>query len=238
MTEAIQVGKLTITANQIIPLLAQYQMLPHLIRELTIDEAIKDIDINLTHEEKNLAQQHFYKQHQINSDADLQTWINRFAVTSEQLEGIITRPLKIEKFKLITWGSKVENYFVKRKSQLDRVIYSLLRTPNPEIAQELYFRIQAQETTFAEVAQQYSQGPEAQTGGLVGPVELGSLHPNLGQIFLISKPGQLWSPTKLENWFLIIRLEKFIPAQLDKAMEGRLLNELFEIWLREKITNH
>jgi parvulin-like peptidyl-prolyl isomerase len=232
MTEAIQVGKLTITANQIIPLLAQYQMLPHLIRELTIDEAIKDI--NCTAEEKNLAQQQFFRQHQINSDADLQTWINRFAVTSEQLEGIITRPLKIEKFKQANWASKVENYFVKRKSQLDRVIYSLLRTPNPEIAQELYFRIQAQETTFAEVAQQYSQGPEAQTGGLVGPVELGSLHPNLAQMLLISKPGQLWHPTKLENWFLIIRLDKFIPAQLDEAIQGRLLNELFEIWLREK----
>ncbi len=237
MTEAIQVGKLTITANQIIPLLAQYQMLPHLIRELTIDEAIKDIDINLTHEEKTLAQQHFYKQHQINSDADLQLWMARVGVNSQQLETIITRPLKIEKFKLITWGSKFENYFVKRKSQLDRVIYSLLRSPSPEIAQELYFRIQAGEATFTELAKEYSQGPEAQTGGLVGPVELGSLHPNLAQMLLISKPGQLWHPTKLENWFLIIRLEKFIPAQLDKAMEGRLLNELFEIWLREKKTD-
>jgi parvulin-like peptidyl-prolyl isomerase len=237
MTDAIQVGKLTITANQIIPLLAQYQMLPHLIRELTIDEAMKGVDINLTAEETNLANQHFYKQHQITSDADLQSWMGRFGVNPQQLESVITRPLKIEKFKQITFASKVENYFVKRKSQLDRVIYSLLRSPNPEIAQELYFRIQAGETTFTEAAKEYSQGPEAQTGGLVGPVELGSLHPNLAQMLLISKPGQLWHPTKLENWFLIIRLEKFLPAQLDKAMEGRLLNELFEIWLREKKTD-
>jgi len=48
----------------------------------------------------------------------------------------------------------------------------VIRTKDPGVAQELYFRIQAGEQSFAEVAREYSQGPEAYTCGLLGPVEL------------------------------------------------------------------
>ena len=36
------------------------------------------------------------------------------------------------------------------------------------------------------------RGQEAQTGGLIGPVELSVPHPALARILSISKPGQLW----------------------------------------------
>ena len=46
------------------------------------------------------------------------------------------------------------------------MVYSLIRSKDPGVAQELYFRIQEGENTFSELARQYSQGSEAQTGGL------------------------------------------------------------------------
>lgn len=51
----------------------------------------------------------------------------------------------------------------------------------------------------------------------------------------VSQNGQLWSPIRLGEWLLIVGLEKFIPAQLDEQMRQRLLNELFEAWLKEQI---
>jgi len=102
------------------------------------------------------------------------------------------------------------------------------------IAQELYFRIQAKENSFADLAREYSLGPEAQTGGLVGPVELNALHPVMVQMLSSSQPGQILPPTRIAEWFVILRLEKFIPAQLDESMKARLLNELFEAWLQEQ----
>jgi hypothetical protein len=35
---------------------------------------------------------------------------------------------------------------------------------------------------------------------------------------------------------VIIRLEKFMPAQLDESMRLHLINELFESWLAEQIS--
>jgi parvulin-like peptidyl-prolyl isomerase len=115
------------------------------------------------------------------------------------------------------------------------VIYSLIRTQEPGIAQELYFRIQEGEQSFADLAREYSQGSEAQTGGLIGPVELSVPHPVLAQMLRLSQPGQLCPPTRLGEWFLIVRLEKFIPAQLDASMRQRLLNECFNTWLSEQL---
>jgi parvulin-like peptidyl-prolyl isomerase len=51
----------------------------------------------------------------------------------------------------------------------------------------------------------------------------------------LSQPGQLCPPTRVGEWLVIVRLEKFIPAQLDDAMRRRLLTECFNIWLQEQL---
>ena len=233
MAQTLQVDNRTITPGEIIPLLASYQMLPCLWRELIIDSAIAPIELTL--EEHKSAQKQFYEKHQLTTPAECQAWGIRYGMTLQQLEALATRELRIEKFKVATWGGKLESYFLARKSKLDKVIYSLLRTNSAEIAQELYFRIQAGEQSFAELAREYSNGPEAQTGGLVGPVELSRPHPTLGKMLSISQPGQLWSPTRIGEWFAIVRLEKFLPASLDDAMRQQLLDSLFETWLAEQV---
>ncbi len=103
------------------------------------------------------------------------------------------------------------------------------------IAHELYFRIQEGEQSFAELAREHSEGSEADTGGLLGPVPLSQLHPAISKLLSISKPGQLWSPRAIGEWFVMVRLEKLIPAQLNEFMRRRLINELFENWLQEQI---
>ncbi|MEH2373059.1 peptidylprolyl isomerase [Nostoc sp.] len=239
MTEAIQIGNRTITVSELISLLANYQMLPQLQRELLIDEAIEQNSRSTnvaicTPEEVAQAKQQFYAEKQFKNEEDIQAWMAHQRLTPEQLEVITTRKLKIEKFKQATWGNKLESYFFQSKAKLDKVIYSLLRTQDVGIAQELYFRIQAKENSFADLAREYSLGPEAQTGGLVGPIELNALHPVMVQMLSSSQPGQILPPTRIADWFVILRLEKFIPAQLDEFMKGRLLNELYEIWLQEQ----
>jgi parvulin-like peptidyl-prolyl isomerase len=236
MTEAIQVGDRIINAEEIIPLLAGYQMLPQLLHEIFIDQAIAPI--SCTTEERANACQQFYQKNQLTSETNRQAWLSHYRMTQEQLEALATRGLRIEKFKQATWGPKLESYFINYKTKLDKVVYSLIRVKNAEVAQELYFRIQAGEQSFADLAREYSQGPEAQTNGLLGPVELGTPHPTLAQLLSISQPGQLWPPTRLDEWLVIVRLEKFIPAQLDESMRQQLLNRLFESWLQEQLNHY
>ncbi|GAB4184427.1 MAG: hypothetical protein Fur006_22010 [Coleofasciculaceae cyanobacterium] len=233
MDSVLRIGDRTITAEEIIPLLAGYQLLTPLLRELIIDQEIAAIDC--TSEELDQARKQFFEQNQITSEDAKQAWLTQRKMTAEQLEALASRGLKVEKFKQATWGHKLESYFLGRKAQLDRVIYSLIRSQDPGIIQELFFRIQEGEQSFAELAREYSQGPEAETGGLIGPVELSTPHPAVAQMLRLSKPGQLSPPTRLGEWFVIVRLEKFMPAQLDAPMRQRLLNECFATWLSEQL---
>ncbi|MEG4089853.1 peptidylprolyl isomerase [Microcoleus sp. Pol12B4] len=230
----LQIRNRTISGEEIVPRLASYQMLPQLYRESIIDEAIAPIDCSA--EEIVNASQQFYEQNQLIDETTQQLWLKKHGMSREFLERVfIPRLLKIEKFKHQTWHQKLESYFLQSKRSLDRVIYSLIRVKDPEVARELYFRIYEKEQSFAELAREYSQGPEAQVNGIVGPAELGTIHPHLAHLLAISRPGQLWHPIPVEGWLAIVRLETLIPAQFDLAMRQRLLRELFEIWVQEQM---
>ncbi|MBD2257434.1 peptidylprolyl isomerase [Pseudanabaena sp. FACHB-2040] len=233
MTDSLTVGDRNYSAEDIIPLLRQYGLMPQLIRELVIDHAIAAIE--LTEEEQARAQARFDQTFNIQSDEQRQSFAAQRQLSPEAFAQLMLREEKLTKFKLETWGAKLESYFLQRKSSLDRVLYSLIRTQEPGLAQELYFRINDDGQPFADLAREYSEGQEAQTGGLIGPVELSVPHPSLARILSISQPGQLWPPTRVGEWFVVVRLEKFLPAKMDDATLQRLLDELFSVWLKEEI---
>ncbi len=233
MTGLFQAGNRVIQADEMLVLLNRYQLMPQFLRGLILDEAIADID--LSEEERKSAVAQTEAQYQISSPEAREAWLESQGLSQEQFEEIVVRPFELEKFKQGTWSSKVESYFLTRKSYLDQVVYSLIRTKDLGLAQEIYFRIQEGEQNFSELAKQYSQGPEANTGGVLGPVPIRQPHPLIGQLLSVSQPGQLWQPRALAEWFVIVRLEKFMPAQLDDAMRRRLIDEMFETWLSEQV---
>ncbi len=233
MTQVLQIANHTVTEAEIIPLLACYNIIPQFLCELIIDRAIAPI--KCTPEEITKACQKFYQHWGLISETEIQAWRERYGLSQEQLEDLATRKLKVEKFKQATWGHSLVSYFFQRKSQLDRVIFSLIRIKDRFIANELYFRITEGEQSFAQLAHEYSEGPEAQTKGLMGPVELGSLHPILAQLLYTSNEGVVQPPVTLGEFQVIVCVEKFIPAQLDEFMRQRLLQEKFEAWFQHQL---
>jgi parvulin-like peptidyl-prolyl isomerase len=233
MLDSLLIGNRKIPSDELLPLLAGYQLIPQIKRELVIDDAIADIAC--TSEELAQAQQQFFQQYRITSEADLQKWLDHYGVMPSQLESIMTRSIRVEKFKQETFGTKAEGHFLGRKAQFDKVLYSLIRMKDMAAAQEIYFRLQANEQSFDELAREYSQGPEAQTGGMVGPFEMGTLQQPMLNILAQGQPGQLWPPVQIGEWIVIIRLEQRIAAQLDEGMRQKLINELFNEWLQQQL---
>lgn len=221
----LQLGDRMISSAEVLQLLAQYNLVPMLQKEMIIDQVIQNIEY--TPEEEKIACAQIAQQYQ---GMVLQ------GMSSQELKNIAIKQLKIEKFKEKQWGEDISNYFFERKPLLDKIIYSLISTNSIGIAQEIYFRIQEGEQSFAELARKYSQGPEAQTDGLIGPVDLQSIHPKLRAELSRSQPQKLLPPITINNNIIvIIRLEKLIPAQLDQQMRQRLLNEKFNYWLQEQV---
>jgi hypothetical protein len=157
------------TSTSIVPLLAQYHLMPQFLAESVIDRAIASIHCTVT--EASEACQQLYQQFGLLTEEQQQTWRSHYGFTPYQVEQIATRSQRIDRFKQTMWEPGLESYFLTHKDRLDRVVYSLLRTQQPDMLHELFFRIQDGEHSFGELARQYSEGPEAATGGLCGPVE-------------------------------------------------------------------
>jgi PPIC-type PPIASE domain len=225
--------KNAMSGEEAIDLLQKFWMLPQFQRELILDAELASV--NCSQEELFSAYKTFYQKYQINSDTDRADWLTRNKCTLAQFEHSIIRKIKLDRFKQVTFGHKVESYFLQRKNQLDRAIYSLLRVKDPHLAQELFFRIQDREATFIELVKQYSGGQEADVGGVVGPHELSIPHPILAKKLSSLQPGELSPPLQVADWFVVVRLEKILPAQLDKLMQTRLIDELYEQWLQARL---
>jgi hypothetical protein len=126
--------KNAMSGEEAISLLQKFSMLPQFQRELILEAELASV--SCSQEEMFSAYKTFYRKYQINSDAERDTWLVRNKCTLAQLEHSVLRTLKLDRFKQTTFGHKVESYFLQRKSQLDRVIYSLLRVKDPHLAQE------------------------------------------------------------------------------------------------------
>ena len=132
------------------------------------------------------------------------------------------------------WRDDLQTIFLQRKAEFDQVTYSFLRLLDGELAQELYLKIKEGEASFADMASQFSGGPEKRTGGCLGPVPLSKPHPALARLLRVSKPGRLWPPKQLDGWWILVRLEKLQPATLTPALKERLLLDEGEKFLRQE----
>lgn len=230
MSAVLQIGQETLSASELIAKLQSYRLMPQLVQEFVIDTAIADIECD-----PQKAIEGFCAKRGLFSEEQRQAWCQQQGQTPQDMVNAATREHKLQVFQEETWGAQIESYFLQRKTQLDRVCYSLIRTKNASLAQEIYFRLNDDGASFNDLARQYSEGQESKTGGFIGPVELNVPHPVLARMLSVSQPGQLWAPTQIGEWLVIARLEQFEPAQFSDTMRQRLLTEQFQGWLRQQL---
>jgi parvulin-like peptidyl-prolyl isomerase len=231
MNLALQIGNSQIPCDRVLQQLYDAQLLPQLLREIVIDELIDrvagDYQIDLTPTPEEFER----------LSAQVAEITPFQGMNEDQIEAITLRTLKLHKFKQAGWGHKVSSYYQTVQHQLYRVSYSILQVEDGLIAQEVFFRIQSGEQSFAELAVQYSQDPTAKKGGLVGPMLSRDLSPAIAQVLQQLSPGQLSPLFQIERNYGFIRLNELTPPQLDENMHQVLLDELFESWIQAQIAN-
>lgn len=229
----LQIASRTIHLEELPQLLERFKLLVPLLRSLLIEESISSI--NVSKDDQLKMQTKFLTDNQIDSPEKLSLWLKSRGLTEKQASANVLQALQLETFKNDRFTSDIPRIFMETKDQRDRVIYSLLRVKSQAAAQELYLSLEEGDATFTDLCQEHSSGPERETGGLIGPVEMSRLHPQIAEMLRISQPAQLWPPCQLEDWWVVVRLDKKIPAQLNSHMERRIRDECFEAWVKQQI---
>ena len=198
-----------------------------------LDEIVNVIELPADLE-KSLIRKYLETQ-SVNSDEEMAKWLDNKRISFKDLRCFATKAERLKQWQLRRYGDEAEIRFLERKLELDHVVYSMLRLPNQDLAEELYYRIKHGEADFSDLAEQFSQGKEKNTRGLIGPIPLAAGHPDLTAKLRIGKPNQMWQPFKISDMWIVLRFEKLLPAKLDQSTRNRMVEELFQAWFKERV---
>ena len=221
-------GSRTITPER----LCRWGLLRQVRREELRDQCLESTTAP-TRDEALLVQKKWRADHKLTEANDLKHWQKQHGLNPYEWAALVERSWRWNQWCLKQFKSEIPTYYLKRKSLLDTVSYSLLRVKQKPLATELYLRIKEGESTFEDIASNHSDGPERKTGGRIGPVPMQRPHPILARLLQVSSPGQLWQPKQLENWWIVVRLNKLENTSLNDETALRLGLELGEQYIEQ-----
>ena len=212
--------------NKVLRPLIREELITDVLSKVTIEEEIKEQKVKT-----------FLQRTGLDDESKRDQFLKANNISLKDIENNALKPLRLKLFCKNNFSNKIESRFLKRKSELDIVVYSLIRVDDVNVAKELYLRICAKEAEFGELAAMYSWGPERKTRGIVGPITIGKGHPQLIKVLENSKIGEISRPILINDSYLIVRLECLEPAELDDFMREKMSEELFNNWIEEQVND-
>ena len=214
--------------SDVFALVRRMELLPQLIRrqqeELILDQV--PLPFEWIEEQRRI----FLGDQSLSQVLEIRGWTDR------DLEIHLRRPEALRRFARQRFGPGLEDAFLASRGGRDQVIYSLLRVRDGGLARELWIRLEEGETTFAEAAHQHGVGEEAQRKGVIGPIPIGYLQPDvLQEILRTLKPGELSAPRQLGEWHVLMRLEQLKPARFDESMREQMQQEALTAFLEDRV---
>jgi parvulin-like peptidyl-prolyl isomerase len=163
-------------------------------------------------------------------------WLQRYVLSLDDLEALVYHTVLSAKLSEQLFGSKVESHFAERQLDYTQVVLFEVVLNNPDLAMELFYAIQENEVTFAEVARQYHQDPELRRkGGYRGLVKRQDLKPELSVAIFAATPPQILKPIAMGKKVHLIWVEDIIQPSLDDPLRSQIQTELFSYWLQQQI---
>ena len=131
--------------------------------------------------------------------------------------------------------NEIEKYFNKRKENLNKYIFNIIRLKDKDLAHELFFRLEEGESNFATLSKKYAIYSDLYPEGIYGPVTVKGFHPIIKKKLIGSSQGELLQPFQADDWWIIIKLIEKKEAKLDSEMKKILMLEMFDLSV-DKIT--
>ena len=145
------------------------------------------------------------------------------------LKNEIIKLASLKKLSLDEFSSKAEEIFEIRKAyHYDQYFYSLLRTKNKSQIYEFYYQIESNESSINNLSKEYSSGSEKSKLGIIGPVNLININPEIAEVLKFSKDSEINDPIEINNEWYLIQRESFVPAKYSEYYKNQICMELLE----------
>jgi parvulin-like peptidyl-prolyl isomerase len=232
----------SISLNQAVTYLQDSGKFPDFLWEILSRYAIEkelqeSLNIEISPAELDQQIMDFRLRYELTASEDFQEWLESEKKTYEDFRRQMQYELQLQSLQKIVTAPKIQEYFVENKIFLDRLVLSQIVVESKEQAEELKSQISDDGIRFEQIAQEYSIAAESILNGLVGEISRGSMPNELRAVVDTSQVGELLGPVEFDGLFYLLRIEKILPAILDKALEHSLGEDIFQQWLNAKVQN-
>lgn len=175
----------------------------------------------------------FRRENQLLDEQEFRTWLENNYLNYETLHEQLLKNWMLQQLKTQVSQSKLHEYFIQRKHSLDRFTLSWIVVNTQTLAEELYDQIMAKETSFDQLAKEYSF-TEAENSNWMQSFNRGELRDELKAIVNAAKPGQIIEPLTLNNRWYLVRVDDIVKVSFEDVKE-QLQTELYEDWLTQQV---
>ena len=208
-------------------------ILPNLIRNFLIYKIASEISLEKKIYEIEIKK--FYLKNKILNKKDLDNILKTKGISKEELHYQITLPLKVSKFAKQNFQNEIESYFLERKDFLDEYTFNIIRVKNKDLAYELYFRIDSEESDFIDLSESFSYYSDLYPKGLFGPKNLQGINPKIANKLIIASVGELILPFQVDEWWILLKLIGKKNAKFDEHTSNMLLKEFFNKFINNLV---
>jgi len=217
---------------KLLDIIKRGNIFPDFLREYINHEITKKIFLK-----KNLREDEF-RNHLITkriTKNDLKKILINKGIREEDYQEQVLMEFKKYIFSEKQFKNEIEKYFLKRKENLDKYIFNIIRLKNKDLAHELFFRLEEGESNFNFLAKKYAIYSDLYPEGIYGPVTIKGFHPTIKEKLIGSSEGDLLQPFQADDWWIIIKLIEKKEAKLNHETRKILMSEMFDIFV-DKIT--
>ncbi|NMG60549.1 parvulin peptidyl-prolyl isomerase [Geitlerinema sp. P-1104] len=208
-----------------------------ILRQHLVEEEIKKNDnfvVKSSELEQSIVQ--LRTQNGLVAPEKFEAWLQEKNMSYESLRDQLEKRLKAEKLKLEITESKIQPFFEMNQKKLERIALSRIVVAQQQEAETIKAQLQENPESFGELAQKHSLTEDRYVKGIMPLIFISQLPEVAQEPVRVAPPGSIIGPFALEGGYCLLRVEQFIPVELDDTLKQQIRNQIFEQWLAEKLS--
>ncbi|MBW4645360.1 MAG: peptidylprolyl isomerase [Goleter apudmare HA4340-LM2] len=202
-------------------------------RDVIIVTLCEQMGITATDEEWQATGDTFRREHKLFETIETLAWLDQQRIRAEEWSQGMRVLLLEKKLKEYLFGVYVDHAYIANRNNYRRVALSQILVVDLATAEKIVYTLRQGNTTFCALALEHCNSKlSSENGGFLGIRYLLELNPEIAAGIVNAKAGEVIGPIQTRLGYYVLRVEKWFPSDLNKSAREKIMDLLFEMWLK------
>ena len=168
--------------------------------------------------------------------ADTFAWLKSHHLSVDEFEELVYKTVLSKKLAHHLFSDRVEAFFYQNQLDFVKAVTYEVVFDDYDLALELFYALQENEISFAEIAREYISNPQLRrAGGYQGIRQRKNFRPEIASNVFAATPPEIIKPIVTPKGVYLIWVEEIIQPELNEQLQEQIITDLFNGWLKQQI---